>query len=170
MGDPLLGSFIAESRRLLAQTAEDLQRMDRRTGMAGASEINACYRALHTIAGLAGHLGLDRIVTLAGSAEALLEEMRINRLQRGSARILALIRAVARLQELVACLEADAAPVADDRDLLRDLRRWSRPSVNRPAWRPARVRDHRMPRYSQYGNQIPCGPPACGTMRTEHQP
>lgn len=159
MCDPLLSSFLAESRRLLTQTAEDLRHMDRHIGMAGASEINACYRAMHTIAGLADHLGLARIRTLAGSAEALLEEMRINRLHRGEARIAALLRAVARLFELVECLEHDRAPATDDQAIIGELRAWMKPAP-RMAPRRSRGRDDRsVPRFSHYGNQIPSGPP-----------
>lgn len=169
MCDPLLSSFLAESRRLLTQTAEELRHMDRRTGMAGAGEINACYRALHTIAGLAEHLGLARIHTLAGSAETLLEEMRTNRLYRGAVRILALLRAVVRLQELIDCLANDTTPVADDRALLCELHAWSQRATTRAPWRPARAPERRVPRYSQYGNQIPSGPPARGIMHTAGQ-
>lgn len=159
MVDPLLITFISEAKTHLAQVDQQLRAMDRSVGMAGSSAINACYRAIHTISGLAGFLALDRILVLAQSAERLLEEMRTNRLYRGASRIDAMLRAVARLIELVECLENDTAPAADDQEIICELRAWTTRPESAPrrtfGWRD----DHSVPRFSHYGNQIPSGPP-----------
>ncbi|HEX3132363.1 MAG TPA: Hpt domain-containing protein [Planctomycetota bacterium] len=161
MVDPLLITFINEAKTHLAQVDVQLRTMDRGMGMAGSSAINACYRSVHTISGLAGYLALDRILVLAQSAEHLLEEMRTNRLYREAARIDALLRAVARLIDLVECLEHDRTPVAeaDDQVIIGELRAWTiRPtSVLRRTMHGHG--DHSVPRFSHYGNQIPSGPP-----------
>ena len=159
MVDPLLITFISEAKNHLAQVDLQLRGMDRNVGMASSSAINDCYRAIHTISGLAGFLALDRILALAQTAERLLEEMRTNRLYRGAARIDALLRAVARLMELVECLGNDSAPVADDQAIICELHAWT----TRPEKSPRRTLrgrdDHSAPRFSHYGNQIPSGPP-----------
>lgn len=159
MVDPLLVNFINEAKTHLAQVEVQLRGMDRNVGMAGSSAINECYRSIHTISGLAGYLSLDRILVLAQTAERLLEEMRTNRLFRGASRIDALLRAVARLMELVACLENDTAPVADDQAIIQELRAWITRPINTPRRHFCGRDDHSVPRFSHYGNQIPSGPP-----------
>jgi len=162
MVDPLLITFIAEARKHLAQVNKHLCAMDRGVGMAGSSAINNCYRAIHTISGLSSYLALERIQVLAQSAEHLLEEMRLNRLHRGASRIAALLRAVTRLTELVECLHHDTTPATDDaedQEIIRDLRAWTaRPDVAVTCRFRGRD-DHSVPRFSNYGNQIPSGPP-----------
>ncbi len=165
MTDRLKDKALAESRDLLARVAGLLQGMDRRTGPAKAEEINSCYRALHTIAGLAGHLGFVQLQSLAKLAENVLEDMRTTCRSRGDARIHALLRAVARMQEIVNSLANGTEPVADVADigaLLDELRAWHSPRLCRPAWYPVGARNDPMPRYFQYGNQIPSGPPRGG--------
>ncbi len=162
MVDPLLITFICEAKKNLARVNEHLAAMDRGVGMAGSSAINDCYCAIHTISGLAGYLAQERILVLAQSTERLLEDMRLNRLHRVASRIDALLRAVTRLIELVESLQNDTAPVTDDvsdQEIIRDLRaRTVRPTII--ATRRFRGRDdHSVPRFSNYGNQIPSGPP-----------
>jgi chemotaxis protein histidine kinase CheA len=159
MVDPLLITFISEAKSHLARVDVQLRGMDRNVGMASSSAINDCYRAIHTISGLAGFLALDRILVLAQSAERLLEEMRTNRLYRGAARIDALLRAVVRLTELVACLESDSTPVADDQAIICELRAWTTRPESTPRHTVRGHEDHSVPRFSHYGNQIPSGPP-----------
>ncbi len=159
MADPLLQAFTSEARTLLAAMDTHVRRMDRMRGMAGAQAINTCHRAIHTISGLASSLALDRILALAQGAERLLEEMRTNRLYRGATRIDALRRAVARIAELVTCLESGTEPAADDQAIIGELRRWTVVPESglraKPGWRA----NSPVPRYSIYGNQIPSGPP-----------
>jgi len=162
MVDPLHITFISEARKHLAQVHEHLRAMERGVGMAGSAAINDCYRAIHTISGLAGYLSLSRIQVLAQSAEHLLEDMRLNCLHRGASRIDALLRAVTRLTELVSCLQHDTTPVtddADDQEIIRDLRAWTARSETAPTRRSHLPYDHSVPRFSNYGNQIPSGPP-----------
>ena len=80
MVDPLHLSFVGEATTRLAQAQALLSSLDRGVGMADNAAINRCYRAMHTISGLAGFLELERIQLLAQTAERLLEEMHINRL------------------------------------------------------------------------------------------
>jgi chemotaxis protein histidine kinase CheA len=159
MVDPLHLSFIDEATTHLAQAQALLYSLDRGVGMADTAAINRCYRAMHTISGLAGFLALERIHVLAQTAERLLEEMRLNRLHRGSARIDALLQAVLRLSDLVQCLADDSQAVGDDVEIIRELRSWivDRSMVRRRLFR--RVDEFVQPRIYRHGDQIPTGPP-----------
>ena len=159
MDDPLLTTFISEAKVRLAETQLLLQGLDRRVGMADSAEINACYRAIHTLGGLADYLALERILLLTHGAERLLEDMRTNRILRGAVRIDALLRAVTRLIELVACLENDTAPSADDLAIISELWAWTTRPASTPRCHFRRCDDRSVRRFSQYGNQIPSGPP-----------
>ena len=160
MVDPLHLSFIGEATAHLAQAQALLSSLDRGVGMADTAAINSCYRAMHTISGLAGFLALERIQLLAQTAERLLEEMRLNRLHRGAARIIdALRQAVLRLTDLVRCLADDSQAVGDDVEIIRELRLWivDRSVARRRPFR--RVDEFVQPRIYRHGDQIPTGPP-----------
>lgn len=161
MVDPLHLSFIGEATAHLAQAQALLSSLDRGVGMADTAAINSCYRAMHTISGLAGFLALERIQLLAQTAERLLEEMRLNRLHRGAARIDALRQAVLRLTDLVRCLADDSQAVGDDVDIIRELRSWivDRSMVRHRSFR--RIDAFARPNLLRLGDQIPTGPPRC---------
>jgi chemotaxis protein histidine kinase CheA len=143
----------------LAQAHALLYSLDRGVGMADTAAINRCYRAMHTISGLAGFLALERIQVLAQTAEQLLEEMRLNRLHCGAARIDALLQAVQRITDLVRCLADDSQAVGDDVEIIRELRSWivDRSVVRRRPFR--RVDEFVQPKLFRLGDQIPTGPP-----------
>ncbi len=159
MADPLHLLFLSEAKIQLAEAQVLLQGMARGLGMARANDINGCYRLIHTISGMAGYLGLERIQVLAQGVERLLEELRFHRFCRGAARIDALIRAVQRTADLVDCLAGNLQPVADDHDIIGELCSWVEgSSVSDETRRP--WQDHRsVARFVGYGNQIPTGPP-----------
>lgn len=124
-------SFVDEATAHLAQVQTLLCALDRGVRMAESAKsaesdaVNRCYRAMYMISGVAGFLELERIQVLAQMAERLLEQMRLNRLQRGAARIAALRQAVRRLADLVRCLADDSQHLAgDDAELIRQLRFW----------------------------------------------
>jgi chemotaxis protein histidine kinase CheA len=161
MVDPLHLSFVEEATTHLAQAQALLSSLDRGVGMADTAVINRCYRAMHTISGLAGFLALERIQLLAQTAEQLLEEMRLNRLHCGAARIDALLQAVQRITDLVRCLSDDSQIMGDDREIIRELRLWI---VDRSVARCRpfrRVDEFVQPRIYRHGDQIPTGPPRC---------
>lgn len=153
-------SFVDEATAHLAQVQMLLCGLDRGVEITENDDVNRCYRAMHTISGLAGFLELKRIQVLAQTAERLLEEMRLNRLSRGAARLAALRQAVRRLADLVRCLADDSQPVAgDDADLIRQLRLWI---VDRSVARPRpfrRAEAFARPKRFRHGEQIPTGPP-----------
>lgn len=159
MTDPLFDAFVSEAPAELARMDGLLRGMGRGVGMAGSAEIDACYRAIHTISGLAGFLALERIGALARAAERLLEEMRLDRLHRGAERIDALLRAVARIGDLVRGLGQDGAAVEDDAELIREL--YSLVIGSGRVLRALHPCDEAVSirRSLWHANQIPTGPP-----------
>ncbi|MFW8601003.1 chemotaxis protein CheA [Desulfobacterota bacterium M19] len=75
--DDYLGDFIQESREMLENASECLLRLEKSPD--NLDEINALFRALHTIKGSAGFFKLDCISEHAHRAENLLDQVR-NRL------------------------------------------------------------------------------------------
>ena len=159
MAGPLIHTFVSEAQSCLVHMDGLLRGMERGVGMAGNAEINDCYRAIHTISGLAGFLALERIAALAKAAELLLEEMRLDRLHRSALRIDALLRAVERIGELVACLTQDESPDTDDGEIITELRALvigtdTAPRVRHPIRDAVAAR-----RMLWHANQVPTGPP-----------
>lgn len=156
---PLIHTFVSEAQGCLVQMGALLRGMERGVGLAGTAEINGCYRAIHTISGLAGFLALERIEALAKAAERLLEEMRLDRLHRSAVRIDALLRAVERIGELVHCLIQDESPAADDVEIISELRALMigpdiAPRTLHPTFDAVAAR-----RSLWHANQVPTGPP-----------
>ena len=158
MPGPLTLTFVSEAQACLVQMDGLLRGMERGVGTAGTAAINDCYRAIHTISGLAGFLALDRIAALAKAAEGLLEEMRLDRLQRTAVRIDALLRAVERIGELVQCLIQDESPAADDVELICELHALVGPDIAPRTLHPT-IDVIAARRTLWFANQVPTGPP-----------
>ena len=150
--------FTAEALILLDQAETLLKSLDRGQGLADPAALLAAYRAVHAVNGLAGFLALDAIQVLASKAERMLDEMRIHRLKRGSARIDLLVRTIRRLREMFLGLVADARADGVDHKLLREfqLLTSARPARPRPRWREAAPHTRR---FDWHGQQINTGPP-----------
>lgn len=73
--DQVMHTFIVESRELLEQMENALLAAGR-DGAAGADDINAIFRAAHTIKGSAGMFGLDPVVDFTHVAESVLDKVR----------------------------------------------------------------------------------------------
>jgi two-component system, chemotaxis family, sensor kinase CheA len=72
--DDALQTFIVESRELLQQMEEALLESEQRPN--DAENINAIFRAAHTIKGSAGLFGLDHMVAFTHVAESVLDRVR----------------------------------------------------------------------------------------------
>lgn len=112
--------FIAESREHLDTGEHSLLRLVRDAGDSEA--VQACFRALHTIKGGAGFMGLDRIQSLAHVAEQLLDAVRERRATADASLCDALLAAVTRLRELIEAAGSGSAPDADDTALIARIR------------------------------------------------
>lgn len=161
MANPLRIAFIDEAYADLAQVGRVLSELDRGLGRADVQQLGACYRLLHTLSGLAGHLGLASIQALAQTVEHVLEDMRRNRQFRSAARIEAVQIAVHRLIELVQGLSENTAVSALEQDvctLIRDLKCLTKHAT---MGRYAQHRCHdRIPAWHvRLGGQVTTGPP-----------
>ncbi|MDE3118647.1 MAG: chemotaxis protein CheA [Nitrospirota bacterium] len=72
--DPAVQTFAAESRELLGNMEEALLRLEADSGE--KDDINAVFRAAHTIKGSAGLFGFDGIVSFTHKVEHLLDRLR----------------------------------------------------------------------------------------------
>ncbi len=71
--DQALETFLSESRELLQEMEDSLLRMEHSSD---EGDVNAVFRAAHTIKGSAGLFGLDAIVEFTHSLETLLDHVR----------------------------------------------------------------------------------------------
>ncbi|MBB6429799.1 chemotaxis protein CheA [Algisphaera agarilytica] len=78
MDASLLQDFLTESSELIEQLDQDLVTLESAPESEQGDICNSCFRALHTIKGAAGFLGLEPVIEFAHAAEDAL-----NRLRRG---------------------------------------------------------------------------------------
>lgn len=158
MAESNISEFTAEALILLDQAETLLKSLDRGQGLADPAALLAAYRSVHAVNGLAGFLALGAIQALASKAERMLDEMRIHRSQRGTARIDLLIRAIRRLREMFLGLMAESRAEGDDHKLLREfqLLTSARPARPQPRWREVIPQARR---FDWHGQQINTGPP-----------
>lgn len=64
----LIGDFVTESREHLRTVEADLLRLE--SGGSDAETVNNVFRCVHSVKGVAGFLGLERIQTLAHTLES----------------------------------------------------------------------------------------------------
>ncbi|MEM7576146.1 MAG: chemotaxis protein CheA [Planctomycetota bacterium] len=76
MDASLLQDFLTESGELIEQLDQDLVTLESADDDAQPDICNACFRALHTIKGAAGFLGIDNIIEFAHAAEDALNKLR----------------------------------------------------------------------------------------------
>jgi len=120
--DDALQTFVAESRELLAQMENGLLSM--RESADPSDEINAVFRAAHTIKGSSGLFGIDGIVAFTHVVESVLDRVRDNEIgidESLTSLLLACGDHIGQLVELTAetgnCLDeallAQAQPLVD---------------------------------------------------------
>ncbi len=112
--------FVAESREHLDTSESCLLRLVR--DQADSDAVQACFRALHTIKGGAGFMGLDRIQGLAHVAEQLLDGVRENKVKATQPICDVLLAAVSRLREQIEAAEQGGEAAGDDHPLIERLR------------------------------------------------
>jgi len=75
-----LAEFLAEANEILESLGRDLLQLDSRRGQeADPEQINAIFRAAHSLKGISGMFGQDLIAALAHSAEDLLDRLRLGK-------------------------------------------------------------------------------------------
>jgi two-component system chemotaxis sensor kinase CheA len=135
--DDLLKDFLAESAENLAQLDQDVVELER--DPSNASLLNSIFRAVHTIKGTCGFLGLSRLENVSHTAESVLEQLRNGALKADPDVISDILRAVDVIKLILAELAARGTePAGDDTMLVALLEQWL-PSAS-PASNVARAR------------------------------
>lgn len=118
-----LGGFVAEAEELLATAHALLREIDsaEAQGALRPRAVTDLYRALHTIKGLAGMVGVEPIVEIAHALETLLRaaDRSGGRLRRRALEVS--VRAVAAIGERVRAVAADRPAAAAPEELLTAL-------------------------------------------------
>nr|BDT35896.1 chemotaxis protein CheA [Myxococcus sp. MH1] len=98
-----LAEFVAEATEILEALGKDLLVLDERRGQeADPERVNGIFRAAHSLKGLAGLFGQERISRLAHGTEDLLDRLRLGRLLLDDAVLDTLIEALDAFQSLLA--------------------------------------------------------------------
>jgi two-component system chemotaxis sensor kinase CheA len=108
--DDALQTFIVESRELLQQMEEAL--LDLESKPNDPENINAIFRAAHTIKGSAGLFGLDHIVAFTHVAESVLDRVRNQEIILDEALGALLLHVGDHLGQLIECLARREQPDA----------------------------------------------------------
>ncbi len=125
--DQALQTFVAESRELLDEMETALLSADGVADAGQGADLNAIFRAAHTIKGSAGLFGLDAIVRFTHVAESVLDEVRSGRVALDAALVSLLLLCCDHVRRLVEAsaggdTEPDAELVLGGEPLLAALR------------------------------------------------
>jgi two-component system chemotaxis sensor kinase CheA len=111
-----LADFICEAKDHLANSEEALLALDQdRTNL---ELINTVFRAFHTIKGVSGFMALTPIVSLAHSAEQLLDGARSGLFTLGRAELDLILASCDMMTRLLAVLEGSTGPTRGDFETL----------------------------------------------------
>ncbi|RKH42605.1 chemotaxis protein CheA [Corallococcus llansteffanensis] len=101
-GSKALAEFVAEATEILDALGRDLLALDEaRDQEADPERINGIFRAAHSLKGLSGLFGQERITQLAHAAEDLLDRLRLGRLTLDDQVLDALVDALDTFQSLL---------------------------------------------------------------------
>ncbi|MEM6853755.1 MAG: chemotaxis protein CheA [Planctomycetota bacterium] len=121
MDASLLQDFLTESSELIEQLDQDLVTLESAPESEQGDICNSCFRALHTIKGAAGFLGLEPVIEFAHAAEDAL-----NRLRKGEVAVSAqvmdlLLQSADVVRGQIEELANGEAPTAADPNLIAAL-------------------------------------------------
>ncbi|WP_224249488.1 chemotaxis protein CheA [Hyalangium gracile] len=101
-GGKALSEFVAEATEILDTLNKDLLTLDERRGQEPDPElINGIFRAAHSLKGLSGLFGQDRIARMAHGMEDLLDRLRLGKLVLDDSVLDSLVEALDVLQALL---------------------------------------------------------------------
>jgi len=102
-GSKALAEFVAEATEILDALGKDLLVLDERRGQDADPElVNGIFRAAHSLKGLSGLFGQERISRLAHGTEDLLDRLRLGRLRLDDTALDSLIEVLDAFQALLA--------------------------------------------------------------------
>jgi len=114
--DPsLMQDFLTEASELIEQLDADLVKLETADEASQADMLNSCFRALHTIKGAAGFLGLTNVINFAHVAEDALNHLRKGEVQVTPEVMDALLGSADTVRSQIEAIgEGDEAPEADE--------------------------------------------------------
>ncbi|MEM6290881.1 MAG: chemotaxis protein CheA [Myxococcota bacterium] len=114
--------FLSEAQEVIEAFSRNLLQLDaqQRAGDYDPDLLNAAFRAIHSLKGLAGLFGAGQISSLAHSLESTLDSLRLGRLPLSQQALDVLFEAVEVFQNMLAAFGAeDAEPVSPEALLAR---------------------------------------------------
>ena len=151
--------MIGEAQGHLARAEALLQALSPAPYAVHAAALQACYRAVHAVTGLAGFCALERVRLLALEVERVLEGMRIQRLDSSPARIAAMRAAIARIASVLGGKLQDGGQAEVDAAIIGALHAWAK-ADGRAEPAICRALPPAIARMLAIGSQITTGPPA----------
>ena len=123
-GDRAREEFLSEAQEIVEGLGRDLLGLDEgiRSGRVDPALVNDVFRAVHTLKGLAGLFGANRMASLSHELEELLDDLRLGRVELTAAVLDLLFRSVelyGRILQAEKEGKDQALPEVDD--LVRDL-------------------------------------------------
>lgn len=102
--------FLNEAQELVDQLEQGLLALDRQPNHVSAEDINAMFRAAHTIKGSAGVVGLDHVVDFTHLVETAFEQLRSGQLLPEKPLIQLLLSCTDQINALLQCAAQQAEP------------------------------------------------------------
>jgi two-component system chemotaxis sensor kinase CheA len=109
----IISVFLNEAQELVDQLEQGLLALDRQPTQVSAEDINAMFRAAHTIKGSAGVVGLDHIVDFTHLVETAFEQLRSGQLLPEKTLIQLLLICTDHINALLQCAAQQAEPSED---------------------------------------------------------
>ncbi len=116
--------FLSEAQEIVEGLGRDLLGLDEgiRSGRVDPGLVNDVFRAVHTLKGLAGLFGANRMASLSHELEELLDHLRLGRVELTAAVLDLLFRSVELYGRILQVeKEGKDQPVPEVDDLIRDL-------------------------------------------------
>lgn len=118
----LINEFVTESREGLSTIEADLLEIESRGADVDVDLVNRVFRAIHSIKGASGFLGLETIGELAHTAENVLSLIREGRLVPTGSIVNALLKSADRLNALLdQATESNGQKISDEMSLLKAI-------------------------------------------------
>lgn len=128
----ILDEFHTEAEESLDALESDLIKLESiaESGEHDQDLIDRIFRALHTLKGGAGFLGLDKMNRLSHTGENLLDEVRAGNVDITTDVMNALLETNDKLKDLLACSKNGEEPASvDDSDLVQQLEKLAHPDA-----------------------------------------
>ncbi len=157
MDEELLAEFIAESNENLGEIEQQLLELE--TNPDDAESVNGIFRAIHTVKGTCGFLGLSRLEALSHAAENLLGKIRSEKFSVSPDLVSLLLEAVDAIKSIIAGLEETGAePTTDYTSLSGRLKAATR-AVEAMARAGVTTEIHAEDGETELRAPVPAGPP-----------